>query len=128
MPLPQSLARVNRRVTNRIARRFAGRIRPFAIVEHVGRTSGAAYRTPVMVFRSGDTFAIALTYGPNAEWARNVLKAGMCSLAYGGHRLSLTGPRLTSLAEVRVIPRPIRIVLRLINAESVLLLQRSERA
>ena len=41
------LARFNKVVTNPIQRRYAGRIPPFAIVEHVGRKSGRQYRTPV---------------------------------------------------------------------------------
>jgi deazaflavin-dependent oxidoreductase (nitroreductase family) len=128
MPLPQSLARANRKVTNRIARRFAGRIRPFAMIGHVGRTSGKAYQTPIMVFRSGATFAIALTYGPDTEWVRNVRQAGTCTLEYGGRHLTLIEPRIAALAEAPRMPLPVRIVLNAINVDCVLLLHQPNQA
>lgn len=126
MPLPRSLARANRTVTNRIARRFAGRIPPFAIIHHVGRKSGKAYQTPIMVFRSGTTFAIALTYGPDTEWVQNVRVAGSCRLEYRGRVLTLVEPRLAPLAEAQRMPLPVRWVLALIDARSVLVLRRGQ--
>jgi deazaflavin-dependent oxidoreductase (nitroreductase family) len=128
MPLPQSLARVNRKLTNRITRRFAGRIPPFAMIGHVGRKSGKVYRTPIMVFRSGSTFAIALTYGPDTEWVRNVKQAGTCTLDYFGRRFTLNEPRIVPIAEAPGIPLPVRLVLKIINAQSVLLLRQSDQA
>ena len=87
MPFPMTLARFNRRVTNRVARRVAGRISPLANLEHRGRTSGTTYRTPVVVFREGeDGFVIALTYGPGADWVRNVLASDGCTIESGGRR------------------------------------------
>ena len=50
MHLPRALARFNRHVTNPIQRRWAGVIPLHGIVEHTGRKSGRAYRTPVLVF------------------------------------------------------------------------------
>ena len=76
MPLPRVVARLNKRYTNRliepIVRRFSG----FAIVGHVGRRSGAAYRTPVNVFECRGSLVVALTYGSSADWAQNVLAGG----------------------------------------------------
>lgn len=128
MPLPQALARANRKVTNRIARRFAGRLPPFAMIEHVGRKSGKMYRTPIMIFRSGAIFAIALTYGPDTEWVRNVRQAGTCELEYGGRHLTLIEPRIAPLAEAPHIPLPVRLVLKSIRVDYVLLLHDSNQA
>ncbi|HWK81167.1 MAG TPA: nitroreductase/quinone reductase family protein, partial [Thermomicrobiales bacterium] len=63
MPLPRAIARANRNGLNRLTRRFAGRIPPFVLLTHTGRRSGAAYSVPLMAFRHGDAFVIALTYG-----------------------------------------------------------------
>lgn len=101
MPLPQRIARFNRHVTNPIARTVAGRIPPFAIVRHRGRRSGTAYRTPIMAFRNRATgsYVIALTYGPEAEWVKNVLAAGGCELERRGKIVPLTAPRLVGADE-----------------------------
>lgn len=128
MPFPRTLARINRRVTNPIARLVAGRVPPLAIVEHRGRRSGATYRTPVMVFRSsgGDGLVVALTYGPEADWVRNVLAAGGCSMQHGRRWITLTEPRLLhgdpGLAS---LPGPIRLALRLLRVPDCLLLRRA---
>lgn len=50
MQLPQWLARFNHHVTNPVQRLWAGVIPTMGILEHVGRRSGAHYRTPLTVF------------------------------------------------------------------------------
>jgi deazaflavin-dependent oxidoreductase (nitroreductase family) len=125
MPIPQSIARVNRTVTNRMTRLFAGRVPGFAIVIHKGRNSGNEFRTPLNAFASNDGFAIALTYGPETDWVKNVLAAGGCALAYRGQTFQLTEPRLSTVANERDrFPAPVRFILDLINVEKVLLLSR----
>ena len=66
----------NKYVTNRILRVFASLpYGPFAIVRHVGRRSGKPYETVIMVWPTGESFVIALTYGPKVDWYRNILAA-----------------------------------------------------
>ena len=67
------VAAFNLAVTNRITSRFAARLGGFGILTHVGRKSGKVYRTPVNVFRAPEGFLIALTYGRESEWVKNVL-------------------------------------------------------
>ena len=69
------VAAFNLAVTNRITSRFAARLPGFGILTHVGRKSGKVYRTPVNVFRAPEGFLIALTYGRESEWVRNVVTA-----------------------------------------------------
>jgi deazaflavin-dependent oxidoreductase (nitroreductase family) len=76
MPIPRWVARANRLVTNRLARPLAMRAPGFGVVVHVGRKSGRVYRTPVNVFPAPDGYTVALTYGADAEWVRNVVAAG----------------------------------------------------
>lgn len=73
MPLPHVVARVNKRVTNRFIEPIARRSDGFAVVHHVGRRSGDRHRTPVNVFRRDESVLVALTYGPDADWWKNVL-------------------------------------------------------
>src|SRR6202163_1095680 len=74
----------NLAVTNRITSRFADRLPGFGILTHAGRKSGKFYRTPVNVFRAPEGFLIALTYGRESEWVKNVISAGACQLETGG--------------------------------------------
>lgn len=76
MPLPSSVARFNKRVTNRFLEPVARRATGFAVVHHTGRSSGTAYTTPVNMFELGSSAIVALTYGPSADWAQNVLVGG----------------------------------------------------
>jgi deazaflavin-dependent oxidoreductase (nitroreductase family) len=110
-------------VTNRITACFAGRLPPFAIVHHVGRTSGKEYATPVLVFRRGSDFIIALTYGLKTEWCKNVLAADGCTLEYRGRRYEVDKPVLAELDDVQdSVPAVVRFILNRIRAHNVLIL------
>ncbi len=124
MPFPDRLARINRWLTNPVMRTFAGRLPPFAVVVHRGRRSGREHRTPVWAFPAGDGFVVALTYGAERDWVRNVVAAGGCGLLRGGRRLSLADPRLLGgRAGLRLMPRPLRPVMRLIGVTEFLRLR-----
>lgn len=112
MPLPQRLARFNRRVTNRVTGQFADRLPGFGIVIHKGRRSGRTYRTPMNVFRDGNDYIIALTYGAETDWVRNVLAAGGCEIMTRGRRVGLTHPRLITDPRMPWAPLPVRLILR----------------
>src|ERR1700733_7016775 len=86
------VAAFNLAVTNRITSRFADRLPGFGILTHVGRKSGRVYRTPVNVFRAPEGFLIALTYGRESEWVKNVVAAGDCRLETQGVRYRLLEP------------------------------------
>ncbi len=92
MPLPKGLAKFNRVATNRVAGLVAGHMRGMAIVVHRGRRSGRTYRTPVSVFEHGDSYRIALTYGRDVDWLKNILAAGEFELEVGGHTVTVVEP------------------------------------
>ena len=96
------------RVVNPVTRRFAGHVPGFAIVHYVGRTSGRAYATPMNVFRDGDAWVMALTYGAEVQWVHNVLAAGACELEVRGRRIRLTDPELVHDPSRRLVPIPVR--------------------
>jgi deazaflavin-dependent oxidoreductase (nitroreductase family) len=131
MPLTQGIARANRRLTNPIFRRFAGRIPPFAIIEHTGRHSGRSYRTPIMAFPSvdGDGFVVALTYGQDVDWLHNIQAQGGGTMVYRQQRVTLTDPRLVPGDSVSAaLPRVVRFILRITNVTDYLMLRRSSSA
>ena len=110
------VAAFNLAVTNRITSRFASRLPGFGILTHVGRKSGKVYRTPVNVFRTPEGFLIALTYGRESEWVRNVIAAGACQLETRGVQYRLSAPTIVHDPTRRRFPIPVQIVLRLIGA------------
>jgi deazaflavin-dependent oxidoreductase (nitroreductase family) len=95
MPLSHAVARTNRYWINPIARTIGPRIAPFMLVHHVGRSSGAAYTTPVWAFRHNAEFIIALTYGPRTDWLQNLQAAGFVTATYRNQTYRLTNPRVT---------------------------------
>lgn len=114
------LAGFHRAVTNRIARRFAGRLPGFAIVKNFGRKSRKLYRTPVNVFREPDRFLIALTYGRDSGWVANVFAAGGCELETGGEYYQLSAPVIIHDPSHRCFPPLVRVVLGLFRANDYL--------
>lgn len=55
-------------ILNPFTRLFVHRLPGFAIISHRGRRSGQIHRTPMNVFRDGDDYLFALTYGSNVQW------------------------------------------------------------
>jgi deazaflavin-dependent oxidoreductase (nitroreductase family) len=124
MPLPRALARFNLVVTNRIARRVAGRVPGFAIVTHVGRRSRRVYRTPVNLFRPDDQWVIALTYGRDSQWVRNVIAAGKCEVETRGEQIRLVDPQIRRDPRRSLVPAPVRPILRLVDVRDFMILRR----
>lgn len=94
MPIPKWVARANRVGFNRLARHVAPWLPGFGVVVHRGRRSGRHYQTPVSVFRAEDGYLVALTYGRDTDWVRNVLAAGEAELRTRGRRVLVRDPRL----------------------------------
>jgi deazaflavin-dependent oxidoreductase (nitroreductase family) len=111
MPLSRSVARFNRRVTNRLLGPLAPHLPGFGVIVHTGRKTHRLYRTPVNVFRRPGGYVIALTYGPETDWVRNVLASGGCALETRGRTLQLTRPRLFRDGQRRSMPAPVRVLL-----------------
>ena len=128
MTLPPWLARANRRVTNRLLGPLAPHLPGFGVVEHIGRKTRRRYRTPVNVFQRADGYAIALTYGPDADWVRNVLADGGCKLETRGRTLRLSRPRLFHDERRRSMPTPVRLILGLANVSDFLELKQDAGA
>jgi deazaflavin-dependent oxidoreductase (nitroreductase family) len=118
MPLPHWLTRVNLAVTNRLTMPLAGRLPWFGVLEHVGRRSGTVRRTPLNVFASGEgRWVVALTYGPDVQWLRNVEAAGACRMLIRGRWRRMVEPRRFRDRSRRRVPLPVRWALALLRVE-----------
>jgi deazaflavin-dependent oxidoreductase (nitroreductase family) len=120
MPLPRWLARLNLRVTNRILGPIAEHAPGMGIVIHEGRKTNRRYRTPVMVFRHGDRFVIALTYGPESQWVKNVLAHGGCDFETRGRTFHLSQPRMIHDQRRSLMPAAVRLALGILNVSDFL--------
>lgn len=112
MPAPRWVARANRLGLNRVTRFVAPWAPGWAVVIHRGRKSGRTFRTPLWAFRRGDGFVIALTYGPTADWVRNVLAAGGCELESRRRRYEAVNPRVYRDDDATALPAFVRFMLR----------------
>jgi deazaflavin-dependent oxidoreductase (nitroreductase family) len=121
MHLPRALAAFNRKVTNPIQRRWAGRIPGHAIVEHTGRRSGRAYRTPVLCFRRNGGFVFLVGYGLESDWVRNLLAADGGAVVHRGRRYTVRDVRLVPAPAGRdLLPAALKLVTRLAREGNVL--------
>jgi hypothetical protein len=66
---------------------------------------------------------VALTYGAESDWVRNVLAAGGCELTLRGRHLHLSSPALVHDEDRRAVPPPVRIPLRLLGVADFLQLR-----
>jgi len=114
---------VNRVFTNPLMGTFAWLVPPLAVVHHVGRKSGKAYRSPVVAFRSAAGFVIPMTYGRDVDWARNIVKAHGCEVEQMGRRLMLSNPRIVGFKAAEPhLPTIVRSALRAANFPGYVLL------
>jgi deazaflavin-dependent oxidoreductase (nitroreductase family) len=121
MPIPDRMRQVNRVALNKVMRPLARWLPGLGVVVHRGRRSGRQYRTPVNVFpRAGGRYVLALTYGTDTDWLKNVIAAGGCELLTRGRRVHLRSPRLfhdETRQEIRVVER---LVLGLLQVDDFL--------
>ena len=76
-----------------------GRRSAWAIIEHVGRTSGTVYRTPVFARRQDDEVFIPLPYGDDVDWVKNVRAAGHTRLQWHETLYELDEPAVLDASE-----------------------------
>lgn len=120
MPIPRIVRQWNKVGLNRVTRHIAPWMPGLGVVVHRGRRSGRLYQTPVSVFGTEDGYVLALTYGPDTDWVRNVLAAGGCELRTRGRVVRLVSPHLFH-DETRSGIRPLeRQVLRVIGVADFL--------
>ena len=124
MPIPRAVARVNRDGLNRVTRRFAGRMQPLILLTHTGRHSGKPYTVPLLAFRDGERFIVALTYGETTDWQKNIDAGGAATLTARGITRPIAGFRTADRGSVRAsIPWPVHRVLDVLGADRVAIIE-----
>ena len=91
------------KILNPLIVKLAGRryFHMAAQIRHVGRRSGRTYTTPVSARRSGDMIVIALTFGNQSDWSRNVRSAGGGTIRIEGEDYNVTKPQIMSRQEAK---------------------------
>lgn len=102
---------------------FARRTPRFGVVVTYGRRSGTRFETPVNVFDTDDGVVIALTYGEDVDWLKNVLAAGECEVVRSGHVHRFQSPIVVDADEaLAYLPSALRPILGAVGVERFLLL------
>jgi deazaflavin-dependent oxidoreductase (nitroreductase family) len=122
MPLSRGLARFNRVVTNRISRPVAGWLPGFAVIVHRGRKSGAEHRTPVNAWLGDDDVIVALTYGRDTDWLKNLTAADGGMIVAGRKTYQVGRPQLIGSEGMRRMPALAKPILRSIDVDEFALL------
>src|SRR5262252_4722926 len=103
----QSALRLFTRTMRPLALRSAGKEGSnTSVVRHVGRRSGQAYSTPVVVVQHDDSFLIALPYGQRTDWLKNVLGKGSATIVTNGHAYEVDRPEVISMVDATGYFRP----------------------
>ncbi|NGN64999.1 nitroreductase family deazaflavin-dependent oxidoreductase [Streptomyces sp. A7024] len=124
MVLSRRVARFNRVATNRVSKYVVGWAPGFGMIVHKGRKSGTEYRTPVNVFRAADGFVVALTYGPGADWVKNVLAEGGCTVITRRRSHRVYDPELVHDETRQLMPPVVRQILGLLDVQDFMVLRR----
>jgi len=95
MPMPLWWGKINKRVFNPRGLRNE----KWQVIQHVGRSSGRSYRTPLEAHEVDDGFVIMLVYGSRSDWVRNVLAAGTAKLEVDGKTVDLVEPHVIDAEE-----------------------------
>lgn len=94
-PVLNAVRRVNRAVFNPRQMRSAGTPGAYAsVIRHSGRTTGRPYETPVGAVASDDGFVIALPYGSQVDWLKNVLASGSATIVNEGDTYRVDQPEI----------------------------------
>ncbi len=90
----------------------------------VGRTTGRRDETPVQAVATDDGFVIALPYGPNTDWLKNVLANRSATIVHEGNTYEVDQPEVLpmSVAAPRFAPKDQRTH-RLFRVEQALLVR-----
>jgi deazaflavin-dependent oxidoreductase (nitroreductase family) len=93
MFFPPLVERLQIKYFNPMMRPIARYLPTFAVVKHLGRTSGIEYETVVNAFRKGNVLAIALAHG-KTNWVKNVLAAGEADVHLFRNDVHIVNPRV----------------------------------
>lgn len=97
MPMPLWWGQINKKLFNPRALEN-GR---WQILNHVGRSSGKPYRTPLAAYEIDGSYLFVLVYGSRSDWVQNLLASGSATLQDGDVLYALGSPRIIPAEEGR---------------------------
>jgi deazaflavin-dependent oxidoreductase (nitroreductase family) len=98
-PLVLNAVRRTSRATKRFVLRSSGTPGGIAsVVRHVGRTTGRPYETPVSAVATDGGFVIALPYGSNTDWLKNVLGSRSATIVHEGATYRVDRPEIVPMS------------------------------
>lgn len=115
----------NKYVTNPLLMHIAGKTNTsFAVISHIGRSSGKQYKTPIIVRKVDEGFVAALTYGPTVNWYQNIIKAQHCSILWHKKNYDINKvATITSEKGLAAFPPPFNIILKKRGTKNFILLK-----
>ena len=121
-PVLTGVRRFNRAVTNPQAMKTAGQPGAAAsAIQHIGRTSGTPYETPIGPVTTDDGFVIPLPYGTTPDWLKNVMAAGSAVIVHEGVTYSVSDPEvIPSSVAFAYVPSAEQRALRAFGVDQVL--------
>jgi len=98
-----------------------------SLLHHRGRKSGRLYATAVTAVRRGGSFWLAVTFGENAGWVRNIMAAHEADLRYRGFDYHLVDAEMVEGGAVKSeLPAVMRFgILPLLGVHKVIRMRRS---
>jgi deazaflavin-dependent oxidoreductase (nitroreductase family) len=123
MPMPLWWGQVNKRVFNPRSVRNG----KWQVIDHVGRSSGRAYRTPIEALAVDDGFLFMLVYGSRSDWVQNVLGSGRATLEIDGGTVDLVDPEvITAEQAFERLPAGAKRPPKLLKINEFLVMRRAE--
>ena len=127
MPLPEALARFNKRFSNNLIRPLARVIPGLGVLHHRGRNTGTKYETPFNSFQDGDRIVVPLTYGDDVDWLKNARSASQSEIVTRGERIEVGPPYDIDRDEgMAIVPAPFKLALRLLDVDGFVAFPREE--
>jgi deazaflavin-dependent oxidoreductase (nitroreductase family) len=89
----------------------------FGVVVHRGRVSGREYQTVVNWWRDEETAIVALTYGHDVDWLKNLSAAGGGVIASRGRTYRVGQPVVIGPEGLNRMPGAVRVILSTIDVD-----------
>ncbi len=106
MPMPNWVAKVNKRLFNKIELKRGKR----PVLTHTGRSSGRAYEVPLDAHKVEGGYIFILMYGSSSDWVRNVMTAGTARLRIDNDTTELSTPRLLDKdTAIELLPASVKL-------------------
>lgn len=124
MPMPLWWGQINKRVFNPPALKNG----KWQVINHVGRSSGRSYRTPLGAIEVDGGYLFILVYGARADWVQNILASGSATLEAGGEEVGLTSPRvIATAAAIDLVDERVKLPPGFLNVNEFLVMDKATR-